>query len=167
MTRKILLSVLLIFLIGLKVFPQKKLYDIVYFDEPGRWKKDERPVNLTYTFTNNVRGTYGMIVIYPSIKSSGDAGKDLLNSWNMFVRPAFGAGIMPISSKTVRDDGYQVLVTSDELDIKGKRSTVRLMDFTGYGRTVTFIINYTDKSYEPAIDAFLKTVSFKEQEVKK
>ena len=161
MKKEVLLILLLISIFDLKVFSQKVIYDIMYYDEPSGWTRSDNPGHRSYTLINSREGTYGMIVIYPSIQSSGDADKDLTDSWDQLVKPTFGAGMMPKASKSQRNDGFLVLATGDEVEVKGKKTIVLLLDFTGSGRTVSVMLNYSNDSYSPAITSFLKSLSFK------
>jgi hypothetical protein len=160
MLKKIVITCAISLLSLIKGVAQTAVYDIVSYDEPAGWIKKEDTGYRSYTMINSQKGTYGMIVIYPAIKSSGDAEKDLTDSWDQLVKTTFKTGSRPDVTRSERADGYSVLVSGTESIVKGKSTVVLLVDFTGYGKTVSVVLNYSDESFSTYITAFLKTIQF-------
>ena len=152
----ILLLLLLVF--GSDIFPQTKTYDIISYTMPSGWSRANRSGYRSYTNINEGKGTYGLIGIYPSAKSSGSAQKDFASSWNGLVMPYFGTGPAPIPSPVKKVDGYDELEGSAFGKSQGKQTTVMLVSYTGGGKTICIIINYNNFKYDADVTKFLRSI---------
>jgi hypothetical protein len=102
-----------------------------------------------------------MIAIYPAINSSGSADKDFTSTWDELVRATFMTGAAPVPSRVNRAEGYEALIGSSSGKSQGKETVVLLVNFTGDGKTISIIINYSDVKYQSVTNDFLKSIAFK------
>jgi hypothetical protein len=140
---------------------QSKTFDIISFNPPPGWERSDKSLARTYTNVDNSRGIYGLIAIYPSVKSSGDPQKDFTASWNGLVKPDFGTGIGPVPVPASQQEGYTGLQGTSYGMSSGKQTTVTLINYTGGGKTLSIILNYSDDKYEPAISKFVQSIKLK------
>ncbi|MGD0583966.1 MAG: hypothetical protein ABR974_13595 [Bacteroidales bacterium] len=153
---------ILIFIsMGTSAYSQSKTYDIVSYDAPSGWIRNDKTGSRGYSSTDKGREVYGLIVIYPAIASSGDARKDFTASWSALVQPVFGTSIGPLPTAAIPQEGYEGLKGTSTGSSSGKLTTVTLVNYTGGGKTVSIVIGYTDLKYEPAVNKFLQSVRLK------
>jgi hypothetical protein len=159
---KKILSLAVIFLVaGSAGYSQSKSFDIASFNPPPGWSKGDKGGARTYTVVDNAKRAYGIIAIYPSVTSSGSAQKDFTSTWNGLVKPSFEAGMAPMPSAARQQEGYEGLQGTSYGLWQGKQSTITLVNYTGGGKTISIVMNYTDFFYEAAMNKFLESLRLK------
>lgn len=159
--KKILTILLIILSLVSHGHAQTKTYDILSYTPPSGWSRADKGGSRTYTLVDNKKGIYGLIAIYPAVSSSGSPQKDFTATWNGLVQNVFQTGPVPIPSSVRKVDGYDELTGSSFGKSQGKQTTVQLVNYTGGGKTLSIIINYSDFKYEAATDIFLKSIRLK------
>jgi hypothetical protein len=142
-------------------FSQTKSYDIISYTPPTGWTRDDKPGSRTFAYLDNGKETYGLIAIFTSIASSGNARKDFTSAWNALVKPVFLTGIGPLPASADPIEGYEGLQGTSSGYSSGKPTTVKLVSYTGGGKTISIIVSYSDDRYLPVINKFLKSVRLK------
>jgi len=140
------------------LFSQPQSYDMMKYSAPAGWVVKDATGSRSYTIINNINGTYGMIAIYPAIKSSGSAETDFSDTWSELVKTSFGTQTAPVAVKLKRADGYDALSGSAAGLTGGKKTVVTLVNYTGGGNTLTVIINYSDAGYRDTTNKILQII---------
>jgi len=132
-----------------------EIQDLVTFSPPEGWNQERAGKSGATIFKRaNGRG-YGIIAIYPSQPSSGDAQADYEAGWKEVAQNAFAVGSAPAPQSRKRDS-CQVRVGQVEVKEGERHSTVMLIVFSGSGKRTSILTSFNDRSLVPEVDDFLK-----------
>jgi predicted secreted Zn-dependent protease len=88
--KKLLIIAIIIFNVSF-VFAQTQKYDIMTYTPPKGWTVQNGDNAKVFTKIDKAKNTLGIIMLYPSINSSGDANDDFKYVWKQIVQDSFGA----------------------------------------------------------------------------
>jgi hypothetical protein len=143
------------------LFAQAKTYDIMSYNPPLGWSKEDKLGWRMYSYVDRTNQTYGMINIYVAAPSSGNAQKDFTLTWNTLVKQSFSTAITPVPSIIGPKDGYEGYKGTTLGKASGKPITVTLINYTGGGKTLSIVLSYSDTKFETIINKFLDSIKLK------
>ena len=136
-------------------FCQTETFDIATFKPPKDWKKDSKQGVVTYIDINKTKGGFCMLAIYASTTSSGDPQKDFNKEWNDLVVVPFKAEANPKTETQTSTDGWKAVVGAAAIKIEGIDAYIVLNVFSGFGKTLSVLVNLNDQSYLAQVDELL------------
>jgi hypothetical protein len=128
-------------------FSQPVTFDIAKFNPPKGWAKDDKENLLSYTITNNAKGTYCVLGIYKSINSSGDPEKDFQSDWDNLVAQKLGITQQPQKQKGERKDGYDVITGAGTFTQGKSMGLAILTTLSNNSRVMSVVMLTNDTSY--------------------
>jgi hypothetical protein len=138
---------------------QTESFDILSFTPPKGWKRDVAKDVISFTDMNQKRGSYCIIGIYSSHKSSGSAEKDFASEWNARAVKPFGAQAAPPTEKQKPGKGWEVIAGVSPIIIENTNALVMLTVMTGHGRGTGIIVNMNDTGYQKTVTDFLNSIN--------
>ena len=80
-------------------------FDIATFQSPSGWKRLTKDGVVIFNTSNQQRGTYAIITLYASGKSSGNAKSDFEGDWQQFIVGQLGIKNKPQMEPARNVDG--------------------------------------------------------------
>jgi hypothetical protein len=133
-------------------------FDIARFTPPKGWTRDDKGNVLSYTITNQVKGTYCILGIYKSINSSGDHMKDFRLDWDTLVAKQLRISGSPQTAKGEPKNGFDALTGMADFS-QGKSSGLAILTSLSNRTKVFSIVMMTnDTAYFSEFRAFYKSL---------
>lgn len=143
---------------------QASEFDIATFQPPTGWKKQSKPGVVIFITSNEQKGTYAMITLYPSGTSSGNAKSDFDSDWQEFIAGQLGVKASPKIEPATKVDGWDVVTGGTGFENETGTSAVLLSTYTGYGKKFSMAAVFNSQDNLPAIEAFVATVKLRKPE---
>jgi len=90
-------------------------YDIATFTPPTGWKKQTKEGAVLFTTADEKKGTFCLLTIYASNKSSGDAKRDFESDWQEFIAGPLHVTKKPEIDEQKTDSAYNAVNANGEL----------------------------------------------------
>lgn len=139
-------------------------FDIATFQPPTGWKRQNKPGAVVFSTSNEQKGTYAMITLYPSGQSSGNAKSDFEGDWAEFVAGQLGAKTRPEIEPAKKVDGWEVVTGGAAFDETGQAAVI-LSTYSGFGKTFSAAAVFNSQDNLPAIEAFAASIKLKKTAV--
>ncbi len=140
-------------------------YDLVTYTAPVGWKKNETNKNvISYSITNNAKGTYCQIGIYKSTTSKGSLKADFDSEWKGIIADLYKPTAPPELVPAASENGWEAQGGVAPFMFNGAQSVAMHVTMSGYGRCTSIAILSNTDTYQPQIDKFLELVSLKKLE---
>lgn len=155
----------LFFLICILIFPgapaaqTRDSFDIASFQSPAGWTKQAKDNGVIFSSSDKQKGTFAMLVLYRSDRSSGDPKSDFDADWSQFVADTFGVKNKPQMEPQKPADGWVITTggSTFESDDLGTAAVI-LSTYSGYGRKFSAAAIFNTAEYGPAIEAFASSI---------
>lgn len=145
--RILLLSFVLWFILTGISNSQSLNFDIAKFNPPEGWTKDDKGNFLSFTITNNTKGTYCVLGIYKSINSSGDLEKDFRSDWDNLVAQKLGITKDPQKQKGEKKNGYDVMTGAGTFTQGKSIGLAILTTLSNNNKMMSLVMLTNDTSY--------------------
>jgi len=133
-------------------------FDIATFQAPAGWKKVSKPGAIIFTTSNEQKGTYAMIMLFPSGDSSGNAKSDFDGDWAEFIAGEFEVKVKPAVEPIEKKDGWDVVSGGAAFENEMGPSAVILNTYLGFGKTFSAAAIFNSQDNLPAIEAFASSI---------
>jgi len=154
--KKIIFFAVTIFLMQSSI-AQIETFDVTTYTPPKDWAKNSKEGSVNYSTINATAGTFCVVAIYASTKSTGDAQNDFTKEWNDLVVTPYKAAANP-KTEITKSDGWQAVTGVSLIKIDSTNAFTILTVFSGYGKSVSILTTANDQSYSKNIDDLLATV---------
>ncbi len=138
------------------LFAQVQKFDVFKYQEPGGWKKETKPGLITYSTSDEKKGTYCMIALYASKPGKNTIAADFDDAWKTVATP-LGVTEAPQISEGNDINGWKAMSGNAMFALAGGKSILLLNCFSGYGKTAGIMISFNDAGYQKTVESFLNT----------
>ena len=143
--KKLLIIAIIIFNVSF-VFAQTQKYDIMTYTPPKGWTVQNGDNAKVFTKIDKAKNTLGIIMLYPSINSSGDANDDFKYVWKQIVQDSFGASANP-EIETRGSNGYKLVNGGELIKYEGIQALAMLTVLSGKGKAISLLTITNEQSY--------------------
>lgn len=157
MKKKILLAANSFLLITF-LAAQTETFDIATFTPPTGWQRIDSNGVVAFFDSKTANGltSFCQIFLYPSRRSSGNASTDFKTEWNLKVTQPARTNKKPKTQTEKTPDGWNIVTGYANLTQPGLTYTCMLMTATGFGKTMSVLVNIAGKDYVTVVDQFFK-----------
>jgi hypothetical protein len=134
-------------------------FDIASFQPPAGWAKQAKDEAVLFSSSDKQKGSFAMLVVYRSDRSSGDPKGDFDADWKQFVEDVLEVKAKPEMEPRKSADGWTITIgatTFESADL-GKAAVI-LSTYSGYGRKFSATAIFNSADYGPAIEAFAASI---------
>ena len=150
---------LFLFLFAFSSFAQQKeTFDLTTYVPPADWKKEVKETLISYTLTDNKKGTWCQLSIIKSTISKGSLEADFKSEWNEFAVKNYGVKDAPQTTEVEEADGWRVKSGAGKFTFNNADASVLLTTASGYERCASIIAITNSSDYMPHIQRFLESV---------
>jgi len=148
------------------LFAQKReTFDLATYTVPAGWQKNSNNTGVvSYSVTNNQKGTYCQIGIYASTTSKGNVQADFESEWQELIVKAYKPSTKPELTPAVSEDGWDVLSGAAPFEFSGAQAAAMLLTATSNGRCMSIVVLTNTSDYQDVIQKFLESVDLKKVE---
>ncbi len=158
---------LFLFLFAFSSFAQQKeTFDLITYSPPAGWKKEVNETFISYTLTENKKGTWCQLSIIKSTISKGSLEADFESEWNEFAVKNYGVKEAPQTTEVEEGDGWKVKSGAGKFTFNNADASVLLTTASGYERCVSIIAITNGSDYTPHIQRFLESVDLIKPEIR-
>jgi hypothetical protein len=156
MKHLLILTVCFLFFI---VTPAQTLetFDIATFQAPRGWTKEVKDGALIYSTSDKQKGTYAMIVLYTSGKSSTNPKTDFETDWRQFAS-GIGVKASPQIEPQRQTNGWIVVTGGATFESDLGTSAVILSTYSGFGKKFSAAAIFNSQDYVAAVDTFASSI---------
>jgi hypothetical protein len=155
---KKLLIITIIALNALSVFAQTQKYDIYSYTPPKGWEAQNGSSAKVFTKIDKAKNSLGIIMLYPSIDSSGDANEDFKYVWKQIVQDSFGASANP-EIETGEQNGFTVVNGGEMIKYEGIQALAMLTVLSGKGKVISVLTITNEQSYANVTQSLIDGMS--------
>lgn len=142
-------------------FAQKQTYDLVTFNSPKGWTKEEKQNLIMYTRVDKKNKTWCQIGVYKSTASKGSIEADLQSEWNEMAVKQFSITDTMQATETQEADGWKIKTGSGKFTFNNQPAAVLLTTFSGYNRCTSIMATTNSQRYLENIESFVGGINLK------
>jgi hypothetical protein len=137
-------------------FSQTEKFDIASFIPPQGWQRlDSNGLIVFHDYkTKNNLTSFGQIILFPSRASNDKAEKNFTDEWNVKVRQPTGSKTKPTMRTDKTPDGWTAVTGFANITQSGLSYMSMLVTATGFGRSMSVMVNTAGSDHAPAIEKF-------------
>ncbi len=150
-----------ILLIAGTAFCQRDSLDLVTYDLPKGWQKNEQTNLNVYSFINKKDNSWCQVGVYKSTASKGSIDADFESEWNELAATPYNISGAPEKSAVHEVDGWQIISGTGKFQFNDSNAVVIVTTFSGYGRCVSIVATTANQRYLQDIIDFAGTVELK------
>ena len=154
---------MLILMYGSLSQAQQQTFDIISFKAPTGWKKSNLENVLSFSITDDKKGTWAQIGIVKSTSSKGSTELDFESEWKqLVVKPyqEYGVSELPLAIDTQSFQGWKVTTGLGKFVFNNDTVAVLLNTFRDEQRCASITMLSNTTSYGAALDEFLSSIQF-------
>lgn len=140
---------------------QIEQFDIAAFKAPSGWKKEVKQTMVVYTKIQDA--AFCILGVYQSRSANGTAETEFNTEWQKLMVENAGVKEVPAIDRD-KADGWELYIgkAKSRLD-NGYEYMNVLTTFIGYGKVVSFVINYNDDRFKKDISDFFDNIKIAEK----
>lgn len=140
------------------LFAQTQKFDIVRFVPPQGWQRRDTAGTVAFlqSRTTNGQSSFCQIILFPSSVSTGNVTNDFKTAWNNMVTLPTKSTVKPVTEITKTPEGWQVMKGAANISQPGIAYTSLVVTATGFGRTLSVLVNMAGNEYVATVDKFFK-----------
>lgn len=138
--KKLLIITIIIFNVSF-AFAQTQKFDIMTFTPPKGWESVPDDTLKVYGKVDKATNSFGIISIYPSLDSTGDAAKDFKIAWDAMVKTPYGASSKP-ETEIDQMKEFAVISGGEVITYEGVQSLAILTVLSGKGRFIALLCGF-------------------------
>jgi hypothetical protein len=160
-------TLLAIVYVGILVssYSQPVQFDIATVVPPAGWVKEDKGSLLSFTKTNNLDQSYGVMALYKSTPSSGDATADFESDWNELVSKQFQLIDNPLGNTPQPKKGWEVFSRSSAFMQDGKKAIATLITFSNGKKVMSVLCLLNSPAYSDDFKRFYNALELNASEV--
>src|SRR4030095_5968943 len=139
-------------------YSQSEKFDIASFTPPQGWQRlDSNGVLIFHDYkTKNNLTSFGKIILFPSRASNNNAEKNFADEWDSRVTKPTGDKTKPTTQSDKTPDGWTAVTGYASITQSGLNYMRMLVTATGFGRTMSVMVNTAGSDHASAIEKFFK-----------
>jgi hypothetical protein len=136
---------------------QTESFDIASFVAPKGWQRIDTAGVLAFVDTKTTNGltSFCQIFLFPSYQSNDAPAKNFETEWNNKVIKGTGSTAKPSMEPPATDSGWTVVTGHANITQQGITYTTMLVTASGFGKTMSIVINLAGQDYVASIESFL------------
>lgn len=138
-------------------------FDIATFQPPKGWNKQAGENSIQFSIED--KGNFCLVTLFRSIPGLGSPNENFDAAWKTIVQEAVTVSAAPQMFPADTKGEWLIAGGFAPFEKNGEKGVAVLYTATGYGRMVNALILTNTQAYEPAMTAFLESISFKKPEV--
>lgn len=144
-------------------FAQTESIDLVTYKPIKGWKKERTDKSVSFSKTDEAKGTFCIITIYPSLDGNTDSKTNFDNSWQKIVQePLSAAG--PKMEAPGTENGWELQTGAAQFDKDGISGTAMLVTATCQNKMVNMLVLLNADIYAKQLYDFIGSVELKKIE---
>lgn len=152
--------VILLVMTGFVSVAQKEVFDVVSYTPVSNWKKDMTENYVSFSTTDEGRGSFCSIIIYKSANGVADSKTNFDNSWKNMLAEPVGAG-NPRTEAVALQNGWELQTGSSAFSKNGLSGTAILITATAASTMINLTVLYNSEAYNKAIGDFIGSIEIK------
>ncbi len=162
MKRSALLSIIIISVLSLGASVQtSETFDIATFQAPRNWNKKTSVDSVQMSTEDKANGTYCLITLLRSLPGVGTSRQNFDAAWQTVVKEAVNVAAAPQMAPTGSSPEWKTEMGFAPFEKDGEKGMAVLATISGYGKMVNVFVLTNTPAHEPAITAFLESISLK------
>lgn len=155
MKKKLSLLITIFFMIN--AFSQTETFDIASFVAPKGWQRIDTNGVVAFidSKTSNGLTSFCQIYLFPSYPSNNTPEKNFETEWNNKVVRSSNTDAKPVKDPSVTDSGWTVVTGHANITQQGLTYTSMLVNASGFGKTMSIMINLAGQDYVASVESFL------------
>lgn len=154
--KTILISIILT-AFTMNVFAQKETFDAVTYKPVKGWKKERTDKSISFSKTDEAKGTFCIINIYSSLDGYSDSRTNFDNSWQKIVQEPLGTGRAKMESPGT-NDAWTLQTGSAQFDKGGLAGVAMLVTATSNNKMVNMLVLFNSDVYAAQLNDFISSV---------
>lgn len=136
---------------------QKETFDIATFIRPTGWQRIDTNGVLAFidSRTSNGLTSFCQIYLFPSYQSNNTPEKNFETEWSNKVVRTTNNNVTPVKDPAVSDSGWTVVTGHANITQQGLTYTCMLVNASGFGKTMSILINLAGQDYVSSVESFL------------
>jgi hypothetical protein len=159
--KKVLLATICLLSLTLSSFGQmSETFDISTFKAPKGWNKQAGENSIRFSIAE--KDDYCLVTLFRSLPGIGTPKQNFDAAWDTIVKETVTVSTAPQMSPSDNKGEWQVVGGFAPFEKDGTKGVALLYTASGYSRMVSALVLTNTQAYEPALTAFLESISFKE-----
>lgn len=158
----ILLIVLTVFTSNL--YAQKESFDVLTYKPIKKWKKEKTEKSVSFSITDEAKGTFCIISLYPSIDGEAESKTNFDNSWKKIAKEQLGAGDATMEAVNT-ENGWELQTGSASFDKGGLSGIALLVTATSHTKMVNMLVLFNSDAYSTQLNDFISSIELKKVSV--
>ena len=138
-------------------------FDIATFQPPKGWTKQAGQDAIQFSIAE--KENYCLVTLFKSLPRVGSPKENFDSAWSLIVKEAVNVSSAPQMMPADGKGEWLLAGGFAPFEKDGSKGVAMLITATGYGRMVNALVLTNTQAYEPAITAFLESISFKKPAV--
>jgi hypothetical protein len=155
---KLTFLIMLLFLSSGIFSQQKESYDLISYEVPQNWKKEEYTSAVIYIITDRQTGGYAKIIIYKSLKGSGELQTDFNEEWKELIE-VYNAGAPFGITDSALPNNWNTRTASAEFTFNKQSSFATLITLSNNKSKMSVVLLTNTEKYKNSLRVFLKSIS--------
>lgn len=139
----------------------RETFDIATFQAPAGWNKQVKESTLFLSTSDTKKGTFAMITLYPSGKSTGNSSADFDTDWRRLIQGPLSISSNPQKEPAKSAGGWQIVTGGAAFQSDLGQAAVILNTFSGFGQAFSITAIFNSQNDLAAIDGFLSSIDLK------
>lgn len=158
--KQLLFAAVCLFFLSFGSFAQSsETFDIATFQPPKGWSK--QPGQDSIQFSTADKDNYCLVTLFKSVPGPGTPKENFDAAWETIVKEAVTVSNSPQMFPSDTKGEWLIAGGFAPFEKNGEKGVAVLYTASGYGKMVNALVLTNTQAYEPAITAFLESISFK------
>jgi hypothetical protein len=151
-----------VFLLTVGNFAQSsETFDLATFHPPKGWTRQAAADAVQFSIEDKTTGAFCLVSLFRSVPGLPTPKENFDAAWTMIVKEAVPVSAAPEMSPNENKGEWVVTGGFAPFEKDGMKGLALLYTASGHGRMVNALIITNTQAYQPAVSAFLESISFK------
>lgn len=146
-------------------YGQKESFDVVTYTAVKGWKKELSDKSVSFSKTDEAKGTFCIISIYQSIDGVIDSKTNFDNSWQRIVKETLGAGSPKKEAPKTTETGWEIQSGAAQFTKDGLTGIAMLITASSNSKVVNMLVLLNSDVYNDQLNNFIASVNLKKQAI--
>ena len=137
-------------------------FDIATYQPPKGWTKQAGQDSVQFSIADN--NNYCIVTVFRSLPGLGSSKENFDAAWSTIVKEAVTVSVAPQMLPPETRGEWQITGGLAPFEKDGQKGVALLYTASGYGKMMPALVLTNTDAYEPALTAFLGSISFKKLE---
>jgi hypothetical protein len=142
-------------------------YNVFNYKKPAGYKEEKKQGFISYTKTNNAKGTYCIIGLYEQTKASATLSESFDANWQELVVQPYNVTEAPIKEKETVQDGWKLLSGAASFEYSGSNAMAMLITLQQGTADANIILITNGQEYLTDYENFIGTIKMNKAKAEK